>query len=346
MPYVGNEPTSNFASVTKDLFSGDGSTVAFTLSKASTTNGVAVFVENVRQEPTIAYAVSGTTLTFTAAPVTSSGNNIYVLHHNAVASTANHPAAQDLTAVKGTFTGDLTIGGTDLFVDTSAEKLGIGTATASQLHQKVNIYSSSEAGIQFMNDATGVTNSTDGARISVYEDDIQYTNYESAGKQIFNVASSIKAMEIDSAGHITMAKQPAFAATPSTGQSNISKDASVTVAFGTEIYDQNGDFASNTFTAPVAGKYQLNTTNFLFDVDSAAAYYMLQIVTSNRVYQSIFDPDFGQDAVYWSIQMNMLADMDASDTAHVIIYQSGGSTNQTDIIHDSNASHFNGYLVC
>ena len=33
MPYVGNEPTSNFASVTKDLFSGDGSTVAFTLSK-------------------------------------------------------------------------------------------------------------------------------------------------------------------------------------------------------------------------------------------------------------------------------------------------------------------------
>ncbi len=110
MGYVGNEPTSNFASVTKDLFSGDGSTVAFTLSKASTTNGVAVFVENVRQEPTIAYAVSGTTLTFTAAPVTSSGNNIYVLHHNAVASTANHPASQDLTAVNGTFTGDVSVG--------------------------------------------------------------------------------------------------------------------------------------------------------------------------------------------------------------------------------------------
>jgi len=127
MPYVGNEPTSNFVSVTKDLFSGDGSTVAFTLSKASTTNGVAVFVENVRQEPTIAYAVSGTTLTFTAAPVTSSGNNIYVLHHNAVASTANHPAAQDLTAVKGTFTGTVTAGstldmnGTELILDADAD---------------------------------------------------------------------------------------------------------------------------------------------------------------------------------------------------------------------------------
>ena len=85
MPYVGNSPASNFASVTKDTFSGDGSTTAFTLSKAATTNGVAVFVENVRQEPTTAYAVSGTTLTFTAAPVSASGNNIYVLHHNAPA---------------------------------------------------------------------------------------------------------------------------------------------------------------------------------------------------------------------------------------------------------------------
>ena len=77
MVHIGNTPASNFASVTKDTFSGDGSTTAFTLSKAATTNGVAVFVENVRQEPTTAYAVSGTTLTFTAAP--SSGTaNIFV----------------------------------------------------------------------------------------------------------------------------------------------------------------------------------------------------------------------------------------------------------------------------
>ena len=127
MSYLGNQPAANFASVTKDTFSGDGSTVAFTLSKAATTNGVAVFVENVRQEPTTAYSVSGTTLTFTAAPVSASGNNIYVLHHNALASTANHPAAQDLTAVNGTFTGTVTAGstldmnGTELILDADAD---------------------------------------------------------------------------------------------------------------------------------------------------------------------------------------------------------------------------------
>ena len=112
MVHIGNTPASNFASVTKDTFSGDGSTTAFTLSKAATTNGVAVFVENVRQEPTTAYAVSGTTLTFTAAPVSASGNNIYVLHHNTPASTATHPAGQDLTAANSTMTGTLAVTGT------------------------------------------------------------------------------------------------------------------------------------------------------------------------------------------------------------------------------------------
>jgi len=125
MPYLGNSPASNFASVTKDTFSGDGSTVAFTLSKAATTNGVAVFVENVRQEPTTAYAVSGTTLTFTAAPVSASGNNIYVLHHNTPASTATHPSGQNLLAVDGTFSGDATIGD-DLTFNSDGAVLSFG----------------------------------------------------------------------------------------------------------------------------------------------------------------------------------------------------------------------------
>ena len=130
MPFLGNTPSTSFATVTKDAFSGDGSTVAFTLSKVATTNSVSVFVENVRQEPTTAYAVSGTTLTFTAAPVTSSGNNIYVLHMLPT-STATHPAAQNLTAVDGTFTGAFTSLGIDdnanatsITID-SAENVGI-----------------------------------------------------------------------------------------------------------------------------------------------------------------------------------------------------------------------------
>ena len=153
MPYVGNSPAANFASVTKDTFSGNASTTAFTLSKPATTNGVAVYVENVRQIPTTAYSVSGTTLTFTGTPA-SGTNNIYVMHHNTPVSTATHPAAQALTATSGTFsagvsgtTGTFTGAFTSVGIDdnadataitiNSSEQVGIGTTSPSDgLHVK------------------------------------------------------------------------------------------------------------------------------------------------------------------------------------------------------------------
>ena len=120
MGYTGNQPAANFVSVVKDTFNGNAS--SYTLSKAATTNGVAVYVENVRQIPTTAYSVSGTTLTFTGTTPAGTGN-VYVLHHNAPASTATHPAAQALTATSGTFTGDVSIdGGSFVFNESSADK--------------------------------------------------------------------------------------------------------------------------------------------------------------------------------------------------------------------------------
>ncbi len=72
MPYIGN-PIYQSAFVT-DQFNGDGSTVAFTMSvaPAGTTN-VLVVVSGVVQDPST-YGVTGTTLTFTAAPPTGTGN--------------------------------------------------------------------------------------------------------------------------------------------------------------------------------------------------------------------------------------------------------------------------------
>ena len=79
MPFLGKSPTAGFASIVKDDLTPDGSTTAFTLSKqVANSNDIAVFVGNVRQEPTDAYSVSGTTLTMTGAP--ASGLNFYVLH--------------------------------------------------------------------------------------------------------------------------------------------------------------------------------------------------------------------------------------------------------------------------
>ena len=82
MSYKGLTPLSSFTGGTlvKDRFSGDNSTTTFTMSQ--TVNDVAnidVFVDNVRQEPSVAYTVSGTNLNFTGTPPSGS-NNIYVVH--------------------------------------------------------------------------------------------------------------------------------------------------------------------------------------------------------------------------------------------------------------------------
>ena len=168
-------------------------------------------------------------------------------------------------------------------------------------------------------------------------------NYQSAVSASAGAAPTLVThMNIDASGHVIMPKTSAFLARPASQQANFAINASVAIAFGTEVYDQNADFASNAFTAPVTGKYVLNTSIRLSAVDSAADYYHIQIVTSNRSYQNIFDPDFGQDAAYWALTVSCVADMDAGDTAYVAIVQ-GGGTQQTDI---ETQSHFSGYLAC
>ena len=107
-----------------------------------------------------------------------------------------------------------------------------------------------------------------------------------------------------------------------------------------------GDFASNTFTAPVTGKYQVNVRIRVDVIDTAAAYYLVKIRASNRdILVDILEPDIsGADIPYHSMGGSVLVDMDASDTCSVIISQSGG-TAQSDIQSGTNTS-FSGYLAC
>ena len=50
-------------------YTGDGSTVAFTITNGQTVDNVLVFLNGVFQRPTTDYSVSGTTLTFGSAPI-------------------------------------------------------------------------------------------------------------------------------------------------------------------------------------------------------------------------------------------------------------------------------------
>ena len=77
MPF---DPLRSNPQLDAERFSGNGVTTTFTLSKSvNSVTDLEVVVENVLQEPTVAYTVIGTTLTFTGAPP-SGTNNIYVIY--------------------------------------------------------------------------------------------------------------------------------------------------------------------------------------------------------------------------------------------------------------------------
>jgi hypothetical protein len=78
MSYVGNTNTTQAFTPAIDYFSGNGSTVAFTLSRpVASVAQVQVNVNNVAQNPSTAFTVLNNTITFTGAP-SSGTNNIYV----------------------------------------------------------------------------------------------------------------------------------------------------------------------------------------------------------------------------------------------------------------------------
>jgi len=145
MAYIGNVPAEAYTNTVKDSFNGTGSATAFTLSQPTLTNDVRVVVENVVQDPAVAYNVSGVTLTFTSAPP-SGTDNIYVVHLGPAVMTTVPPAEiagattfASSVSVQGAFTSlgiDDNATSTAITIDAS-ENVGIGTSSpTANLHVK------------------------------------------------------------------------------------------------------------------------------------------------------------------------------------------------------------------
>ena len=80
MSYIGNTVQNQNYVPAVDYFNGDGSTVAFTLSRpVASVAAVQAVISNVPQNPGSAFTVSGSTITFTSAPPSGTAN-IYVYY--------------------------------------------------------------------------------------------------------------------------------------------------------------------------------------------------------------------------------------------------------------------------
>ena len=99
MAYFGNTPLQS--TYLTDYFSGNGSTVAFTLARAPiASSSIIVTISGVKQAAST-YGVSGTTLTFSEAPPTGA-NNIEVLHLGISPETVTLPSYRTVTEFTAT----------------------------------------------------------------------------------------------------------------------------------------------------------------------------------------------------------------------------------------------------
>ena len=154
---------------------------------------------------------------------------------------------------------------------------------------------------------------------------------------------------MDADGHVNKPRQPAFCEKATGYNDPTIVGATYKIPYhGNERFDVTSDFneSTYTFTAPVTGKYMF-TASVRGDSywDRNADYFQLMLETSNQSYTlGLFDPDiFDQNAQYYQFGGSVLADMDASDTAYVRLYQSSGG-NELNIVGDG--TWFSGYLAC
>lgn len=123
--YTGSEwnAGADFTVMTADSFSGDDTTTAFTLSSSGTTSTTLVAINGVVQIPTDAYAVSGTTLTFTEAPATGDTVDARVLTTTSTITAMQDADADTSINVEPTADADeiqFTVAGTSIAKFTSA----------------------------------------------------------------------------------------------------------------------------------------------------------------------------------------------------------------------------------
>ena len=272
MAYIGIQPAEKFTSFATQEFS-TSATTSYTLDYAvANENEIALFVNNVRQQPGSgkAYTASGTALTLSAA--TASTDTMYCIFLGRALQTVV-PATNSVTS--------------------------------SMINYPLTTFSS-----------TGIDDN-----------------------------ASANSITIDSNGHVTMPLQSAVHAYPSSAQNDMATGI-VTIVLGAEIYDVNSDFdtSSSTFTAPVTGKYQVNASVTIKDLDTAYHWmYGVLLVASNRNYymQSIQPryevtqdySDYGR-----AFNASTLVDMDANDTLLLKVRTSSHGSAQHDVVVGSASS--------
>lgn len=279
MPYLGNTPPENFVNVVKQDITGNGGQ-SYSLNHAvSSAADLEVFVNNVQQEPTTAYTVSGSTITFDEA--VSSTDDIYVIFRARSIGTATHPATQPLSATTGTFSGSLSATTSTFSGDLTVDR---GTTHASAVVKGGNATTNYSGGSLLLanpgmatnyggtylyhHKAGGTGNTNAAFNISQrnasggYVSNIWNVDYQNNAQSFYVPNGGISgavALGIDSGGRVTKPYQPHFCAV-GPASNNTYNTAPVTNYLTVMKYNTGGHYHTTganagKFIAPVTGTY-------------------------------------------------------------------------------------------
>ena len=307
MAYIGRPLNAGNLAVQSGTGDGSDTTPIATLDySVGSSNSVAVYLDGVRQLAGTDFTASGTTLTFTTAPANGVGVDVYFLGLE-----LSIPTPADATVAKAKITTTLINEHVDTTI-TAADSILFSDATDSNANKKDTVQ-----GILDLAGVAGITSSANTTAIAISADE-----------------------------EVTMPLQPCFHVTTSGTLSNkTGAGTSYTIVWDTETFDQSGSFASNTFTAPITGKYLLIAMVTLSGITGAADSHQMHIITSNKTYmESFFETNAYGDQVVTEIQV--IADMDAADTATVTTRVTGESSDVVDVVNGVNGgTQFSGCLL-
>ena len=156
--------------------------------------------------------------------------------------------------------------------------------------------------------------------------------------------------DITGGGNYTNPLHPAFLVYNSSNNDNVIGTVvtgAVTVEFDTEVYDQAAEFnnTTDTLTATITGRYNLNITVTLSGLTTAATAIIVLFITSNATLQLRWNlASFGINRM--PVVFAEMVDLDANDTVSVTAEVRGEATDVVDILGGANRDTiFSGHLV-
>ena len=249
MAYVGNTPADKTLKLEKQQFT-TSATTSYTLSHSvSDPQDIALFINNVRQNPNSSYTVSGTTLTLSAA--TASTDTMYCV-----------------------------------FLGRAIGTVGIGAGSVTK--DKVDFISDGTgSGVISKGDGSSIDGSIQ-LNCHVNSHGIKLKSPPHSAGQSYTLTfpstapSAGKVLQTDGSGNLSFGgNTPAFFAYKGDGTNQtVSNDTYTKVEFNTESFDTDSNFASNRFTPTTAGKYFI-FANIALDASSSNFEYGFVAVYKN-----------------------------------------------------------------